>query len=723
MKIPKITEMLCVLFAAAFLAASCGASKNTGDGDLDGIDAEADQDASDWPDVPVEDEDRDCISDEHEGRSTGVDTDGDGTPDYRDDDSDGDTIPDSVEAGRTACAAEPRDSDGDGTPDFRDDDSDANGIPDSTEGAGDADSDGSPDFADDDNDADALDDALEIGGNPGDPVDFDGDTIPDYMDRDSDGDTIGDLHEQRAGSDVDTDGDTVPDRHDEDSDGDGWTDAEEAGDDNPDTPPVNTDGDDYYDFQDFDSDADGLSDALEREHGTSRTDGDSDDDGVNDLIEVGYGSDPLDPEDNPRAHGDFVFVVPYNDPADPPVPPLEPDPTMDTLVFSTDIRQADVFFAVDTTASMGGEIDNLVSSLSLDIIPAVETEIPDVWFGVGGFDDYPVGTYGEPGDRPFYLEQVMTPTTAEAQAAVERLTTHHGEDIPESHLSALTAIATGGGLDMYVEPQASCGAGEVGYPCFREHSIPIIVLITDAPFHNGPSGDNPYDAGVLGFSAPAYADTRDALNAVHAKVIGVNSGSSPAAVHLQQLATDTGTVDISGNTLVFQIASTGVGLGTQVVTAIRTLANQVPIDIATEPEDDASDFRCLDGAGEPAACCPGPAPCSGHSSVPVDAVLAFVDRIVPNLAGGVEDPENPGRICVGGLDVDNPADPTYFINVTPGTTVCFDIYALRNETVPAVSEPQLFRALIHVIGDMVTILDTRDVYFLVPPVIDRPVLG
>jgi hypothetical protein len=49
--------------------------------------------------------------------------------------------------------------------------------------------------------------------------------------------------------------------------------------------------------------------------------------------------------------------------------------------------------------------------------------------------------------------------------------------------------------------------------------------------------------------------------------------------------------------------------------------------------------------------------------------------------------------------------------------VCFDIYPERNMTVPATDEPQVFKAYVDVIGDGITVLDTRDVYFLVPPVI------
>jgi len=38
-----------------------------------------------------------------------------------------------------------------------------------------------------------------------------------------------------------------------------------------------------------------------------------------------------------------------------------------------------------------------------------------------------------------------------------------------------------------------------------------------------------------------------------------------------------------------------------------------------------------------------------------------------------------------------------------------------NTTVEPTDEPQVFMAFIDVIGDYVTILDTREVYFLVPP--------
>ena len=531
-----------------------------------------------------------------------------------------------------------------------------------------------------DADGDGISDETEIrgtgSGTPANPSDYDGDTTPDYQDTDSDNDGICDRYEGT----LDTDGDELPDRYDDDSDGDGLNDQLE-GNTTPCNPPVDSDDDGRPDYRDPDADDDGLPDGLEwSETHTDFRNPDTDGDGVTDLIEVAAETDPLNPDDNPRVNGDFVFEVPYEEP---------PIPLMDTLVFSTDIQQADVYFLIDTTASMGGEIENLTETLSTDIIPAIRDEIMDVWFGVGAFDDYPVAPYGSDlrGDRPFYQVQRMTSAAEDAQAAVASLTVHFGDDRPESDVTALHTVATGLGDGVYIDPPADCLSSEIGYPCFRSNSLPIILLITDAPFHNGPGDENLYTD--IPTAPVSYAAMLAELEAIHAKVIGVNSGW--ARPHLVTLAQDTGTMDISDNTLVFDIYSDGLGLGDQIITAITILANQVPIEVSTQPLDDPSDE--------------------------VDATI-FIDRIVPNTEGGIAAPDDPTVICVGGLETGNTdADPydDVFTRVLPGTVVCFDIYAKQNDTVEPTANVQTYKAIINVVGDGVTILDTRDVYFFIPP--------
>jgi hypothetical protein len=185
-----------------------------------------------------------------------------------------------------------------------------------------------------------------------------------------------------------------------------------------------------------------------------------------------------------------------------------------------------------------------------------------------------------------------------------------------------------------------------------------------------------------------------ALNAIHAKVITIYSlaGDDPvyAPLHCQQISTDTGAATISGP-LTFTIAGDGSGLGTGVVDAVELLANGVPMDISVVARDDTTDT--------------------------VDATI-FIDNIVPNIVGGVEDPTDPTVICVGGLataNTDADPEPDMFVDVLPGTPVCFDIYPKMNVTVPETGVPQLFKAYVDVIGDSVTVLDTREVFFLVPP--------
>jgi hypothetical protein len=680
------TRKLLSIVAAAGLAIGCGAERTSRyDSDGSTTDTVGEDGSTDtFVGPPLPDEDGDTIADEDEGRGANVDTDGDTVPDYLDDDSDGDTIPDYMEAGDGDNRTPPHDTDFDGDPDFRDQDSDGNGILDASEGIADTDGDGTHDASDLDNDGDTIGDSEEIGPDASSPIDADGDTIPDYMDTDSDGDTIGDRYEGPASSD--TDGDGTPDRHDLDSDEDGLSDADEAGDADPATPPTDTDGDGVYDFRDADSDNDGLSDGWEVANGTDPYAEDSDGDSVPDLIEVGAGTDPNDPGSDPTTEGNFYFLVPYEE---------DPDPAMDTLVFSTSLQMADVFFLMDTTGSMGGEISNLKSSLST-IIPQVAAIIPNVWFGVGRFDDYPVSPYGGTSDVVYQLLQRMTDNVALAQNGVDALDRHWGNDGSESSVPALWATATGNGLGGYLPPTSVCSDTEVGYPCFRPGAVPIIVHITDASFHNGPGNYDPY-GGIS--PAPTYNEAVVALNAIHAKVIGIWStgGVGPVQDHVTAIATDTGAVDVGGNPLVFSVDGTGSGLGGEVVSAINVLANQVPIDISAEGRDDETD---------------------------AEDATQFIDHIEPNTAGGVEDPLDPGTFCVSGLSTGEvePPDtiPDYFVDVLPGETVCFDIYAARNTTVEPTEEPQVFMAYVDVLGDLVTVLDTREVFFLVPPELQGP---
>ncbi len=520
---------------------------------------------------------------------------------------------------------------------------------------------------------------------------------------DSDGDGIADSREGTG----DSDGDGVPNVGDSDSDNDGITDVVEGGMPADPCSPVDSDLDGVPDFLDADSDNDGLPDAEEVAAGTDPRQADTDGDGVSDLGERAAGTDPTDAGSTIPA-GDFFVVLPYFG-----------ERQMRPLRFGTEIKQADVYFLVDMTGSMQGERTNLINGLLSVIIPGIQGEIDNVHFGVGGFDDYPVGGFGDGGDVPYYnLRDIgpfdddiggwsvpAGPTTCppsigqinpgapnsrpDILEAVEGLPCHRGDDAPESYVPAMHATATGMGLTWSggsVPDRLNCPARPddlgrpVGYPCFRAGSLPIILLFGDNSFHNGPGGASPYS-----FPAPDYDQTVSALTGIGARVIGIFSGgaSSGARNHFVQIATDTGAVRSDASPLVFDIAGNGSGLDTTVVDAVRDLVGGVPQDVSTITENVEGNPDGFDAT-------------------------TFIQSIVP-LEGynGVQSGPMPGVTYAS-------KDMTTFYGVIPGTAVEFTV-DFYNDVRPPADVAQVFQATIVVMGNGVARLDQRNVYIIVPP--------
>jgi hypothetical protein len=463
----------------------------------------------------IDDADADGISDEDEGASAGTDSDGDLTPDYQDSDSDDDGIPDSVEAGDGDIGSPPIDSDGDTVPDYADTDSDDDGIL----------------------------DAVEAGPSPATPLDSDGDFTPDYRDVDADNDDLSDADEVAAGTqplDPDSDGDTISDGDegtvdsdgdltidalDVDSDGDGHLDSAEAGDGDWQTLPADTDFDGIPDFVDLDSEQDGLPDIQEVDCPALGYDGrlweDSDFDGYPDLAEALVGSDPCDDMENVHDLGvEFFFILPYMGLEQ--TAPLRFDPT---------VKEADVFFNVDTTGSMGGEIANLKSGLNT-IISETTSRVSYPAFGVASWEDWPVNPYGSSAfaDRPFTLLQGVTTDTAAITTGVNALATGDGNDFPEAGYESLYQVGNGSGVfgtGGNFGPFTT--AGRIGGARFRPGALPIVFHITDALSHDA-SIPSTY-AGCTSWTPDypaAYNDHNQAqalaaLTAIGARVITVQT--------------------------------------------------------------------------------------------------------------------------------------------------------------------------------------------------------
>ncbi len=498
---------------------------------------------------------------------------------------------------------------------------------------------------------------------------------------DTDGDTLTDLQEGEGFVDTDTDG--VPDSMDDDSDGDGISDRDEAGDDVPATLPVDTDGDGRANFRDTDSDGDGLPDADEIIAGSDPLDEDSDDDGVSDLVEVAASTDPRDATDSPRARGDFFFLVPFDG---------APSPTRDTLVFATNIQRADVHFIIDTSISMQGYIDTVRTSLMTTVIPGITSAIPDVQLGVGQFDVCPQSNYNRTTCVGIEQTQTSTADTVAVNAALSSLTAEC-RPVHEPYAQAAWVWASGDTSRWPLMRAPSCPAGAVGLGCVREGALPILVVIGDERYSESHTLGGVPCAGGMCTSCetfPTATDILAAFAAIRGRLLVL--GPTGTSTEWAPLVRGTGAVDGTGAPLIFADAGEAT-VDAAVVDAISTLASSTPLDITARARD------ADDGDG-------------------VDATI-FIERIEPNTAGGVMDPRDPTIVCVGGLpttDVDGDGFAETFPDVTPGTPVCFDIIPRMNTTVMPTAAPQLFRALVDVVGDGVTVLDTRDVFFVVPPV-------
>lgn len=416
------------------------------------------------------------------------------------------------------------------------------------------------------------------GGDGGLLFDIDASACADPTDKDKD--LISDSLEKGPATDTDKDG--TPDALDDDADGDGILDADEAA--NPRLPPeqpgqmrddscdplADSDGDGAPDVRDLDSDNDGVPDKDEAKYDPDGMKGcrvtiDCDGDGVIDVIEIAANSDPGDNMAIPADAG-LYFVLPYQ----------EPEKVKD-FEFSTGIAKADIYFMIDTTASMQPAIDNLKASIDTEIIPTilngdtnVNPPIPaidDAWIGIGEFRDVPWLPYGEMNDQLYRFQFNINNQTVKgdmappafdgqkysAPASVKTilgsLVAGGGGDAPEATTQALWLAAkndtfslTIGGIWNPNTPYACALPGGVGIPCFRPGGVPIFVMITDAAFHNGSNAAYNYDPMKVGGTVKTYLDTLNALKSIHAKVVGVpvSTGAPNAArVDLTDLATKT----------------------------------------------------------------------------------------------------------------------------------------------------------------------------------------
>lgn len=406
---------------------------------------------------------------------------------------------------------------------------------------------------------------------------------------------------------------------------------------------------------------------------------DSDGDGIPDVADMCPGRGAFLAADG-TCYGDLFFYhsLPYGGPA-----------AIDPAPITLQLRTADVYVMMDTTGSMGGELTRLRTDLTTGtfitgcangILGAIRCTIPDAWFGVTSFDDVPYYPYGDPG----YGDQVLghrtdiTATLATAQAGVNALGLHYGVDGPEGNVVAMWAGVTGSAVPGYLAARTSCPAGRWGYPCFRSGTIPIMIQITDAPFHNGPpDADGSYNYGApIAAVVPTWNQVVSALNARDMRVMTIQSCGYWSDGYCLQgervaraLGNATGSLGSAGTPYVFRINENGTGMTSAIVNAVRDLANYSRMDVSARASGDTAGFT-----QSITAVSWGVGSCTG-------------------ISGG-----------------------TVFTQCLPGTNVNFSVN-FRNNTVMSTAVAQVFTFYIEIMGDGSIVLARIPVRIVVPPLV------
>ena len=271
-----------------------------------------------------------------------------------------------------------------------------------------------------------------------------------------------------------------------------------------------------------------------------------------------------------------------------------------TVGWSSDHRLApvevahsiDVFMLVDLSGSFSDDLPYFKVQAP-DLMASLKSSYPDIRFGLGKFEDYPISPFGSAacGDKAYERLIDLTFDTDAVLSTISGLYTRSGADGPESQLVALYQAATGEGQDLsgVGYPGASIPAGQQAN--FRDGVVKLFILWTDAPFHH------PGDPGSVPYPGPSFEETVEAILALDPPmVIGISSGGGGLA-DLRAIAAATnavappggvdtngdGVVDIpEGEPLVASIGYSGQGI-TAAIESLTTAAVMLPIASAGGP--------------------------------------------------------------------------------------------------------------------------------------------
>ncbi len=217
-----------------------------------------------------------------------------------------------------------------------------------------------------------------------------------------------------------------------------------------------------------------------------------------------------------------------------------------------DIPEVDIYFLIDATPTLAEEVTVLQAEI-LNVISDIRLSFPNAQFGLGLYREYPLAPLAAAHSQaPYHHILDFTGDDLLVETAVSTLNTVQNATSASAATQALYSVASGLGLGEFVPNRGSCPNApdaDIGYPCFRDGALHVVMNITDAEVHNGPDpagaeyGDPPFAPGVgIGVSTlppvEMFPQLFDADTAALALDLGDLSGRSLTLMGMSTRLTD-----------------------------------------------------------------------------------------------------------------------------------------------------------------------------------------
>lgn len=172
----------------------------------------------------------------------------------------------------------------------------------------------------------------------------------------------------------------------------------------------------------------------------------------------------------------------------------------------------DLIFLIDTTASMGGEINQVKASAN-EIVEALDSTGFDYRVAVADYRDYPELPYGGSSDYVYNLNLPFSNDKSAIISSIDALDLGWGADTPESVYSALVMSMTDVNKDI-------ANSDNYGW---RNGVHKAIIIMGDAPPQGGPESHipEPWDGGYSLDDVAYWSESIDPIE-VYSVVIGCN---------------------------------------------------------------------------------------------------------------------------------------------------------------------------------------------------------